>query len=621
MLLNIILPILVFFILALVISIVEILFCDKYIFEKITEEKTARFRDKYRFVLFGNLREIDTNSRKRIIIPSVITGLAMANTYWFLGGEVWPGVFLGIIWYILAAITVAAVLGLMIYFTVWWFQAGVKLRELIAFSALLAVMILPVRSTFSLISVGLLNMNAVSAVNGEFTRSLIKNVIPALIMIIAAGVAFTRYFYRNWLNGGRVAMRVGAIVTVILIALASTITVARGANWSALPKDNGATSDTTPTNATTATEPETDPVDLDEAVKKLTVTKVTPEELEEKETLGKFKGISWKLLDSSLSSKDKSRTKSTGFSDALTFGFKKKNDKGRYKEIYVETLRNPVYMVTVINAIKGKKLGGKTFAEINPWMKEVSQANKKYGVTHWLEYRDDDKEVIYVTKEYRLYAATLCNLYDRLLSQGIQTKRTSENWCLNNVLTNNDRAGVKASYQYKKEAWILMYVAKNGQSLFTIGFNIHDKRPEFFSEKDKPKVVNSPSSSKTPKGSTSSNPKTSSTTSTPNDKPKNWQKDPADDPVNQGNAQKGGGDNNPSDGSGDYQPKDPRTETQNPGSVKPQTPTVAPGHSSDDIVDDQNQMGYETDPVTDRGPVDQKPPTNSNGDGEFSPAD
>lgn len=115
-------------------------------------------------------------------------------------------------------------------------------------------------------------------------------------------------------------------------------------------------------------------------------------------------------------------------------------------------------------------------------------------------------------------------------------------------------------------------------------------------------------------------------------------KNPADDPVNQGNADQGGGENKPSDGPGEVQPEDPRTtETptgsaednhhgySDPGTVTPTTPTAPPEHANDDpsdVVVDENPMTYETDPVTENGPVDpSEEPTPSEGDGEFAPPD
>ncbi|MBQ1387499.1 hypothetical protein IIY68_01765 [Candidatus Saccharibacteria bacterium] len=379
----------------------------------------------------------------------------------------------------------------------------------------------------------------------------------------------------------------------------------------------------------------------------LSVQKLTPEDLE-KLTLTKYKDIQETLLDSSLSPKDKERTSKTGMSDALTFGFESKDTTKMFKKLETEILRNPVYGVAVANALRSKKIGDQAIGDLNGWMNEMVQKNSK-GVFVWCEYRGNDTKVIYVTEEYRCYAATLCTFLERLVEQGVQSHQTIENWCLNSAAKNNDRAGIMAEYQYKKDAFVLAYIPKSeagkkdARGLFVIGFNVHDKRPEFFDKEDPPEVVNVPtptdpdpdnpptptSPDNPPTPTDPDNPPSPTTTPDPGPDPTDptstvKQKDPADDPVNNGNAQKGGGDNKPSDGSGEYQAQDPRTEKQDPADVKPDTPAVVPEHKAEEqagqIVDHENKMDYEPDPVTDRGPVNsQKPVTSSNGDGEFVP--
>lgn len=381
-----------------------------------------------------------------------------------------------------------------------------------------------------------------------------------------------------------------------------------------------------------------------QAVESLTVRKLTPEDLE-KLTLSKYKDIPETLLDSSLSPKDKERTSKTGMSDALTFGFESKDTAKMFKELEAEILRNPVYGVTVANALCSKKIGDQAIGDFNGWMNEMVQKNSK-GVFVWCEYRDNDSKTIYVTEEYRCYAATLCTFLERLVEQGVQSHQTIENWSLNSAAKNNDRAGIMAEYQYKKDAFVLAYIPKSeagkkdAKGLFVIGFNVHDKRPEFFDKEDPPEVVNvptptdpnpdNPPTPTNPGSDTPTKPSGGSDPPKPTNPPESpttpttKQKDPADDPVNNGNAQKGGGDNKPSDGSGEYQAQDPRTEKQDPADVKPDTPAVVPEHKAEEqagqIVDHENKMDYEPDPVTDRGPVNsQKPVTSSNGDGEFVP--
>ena len=119
--------------------------------------------------------------------------------------------------------------------------------------------------------------------------------------------------------------------------------------------------------------------------------------------------------------------------------------------------------------------------------------------------------------------------------------------------------------------------------------------------------------------------------------------------MNQGNADKGGGDNKPTDGPGELQPTDPRTQNltgpandnnhghSDPATVVPETPAVVPasGSANPPVVVPQggeNKMTYEPDPVTERGPVQPTPtpaaptpapiqPTAESGDGAFTPAD
>ena len=135
-----------------------------------------------------------------------------------------------------------------------------------------------------------------------------------------------------------------------------------------------------------------------------------------------------------------------------------------------------------------------------------------------------------------------------------------------------------------------------------------------------------------PRGNTDNPPKPTPTP-TPTPTP-SYSKQPREDPVNQGNAQKGGGQNKPSDGAGEVQPVDPRTENptgsgndnnhgySDPKTVTPSNPPVVEEHKSEPVVTDSNPMNYQPDPVTNRGPVDTSvQPTSPEGDGEFTPAD
>ena len=91
--------------------------------------------------------------------------------------------------------------------------------------------------------------------------------------------------------------------------------------------------------------------------------------------------------------------------------------------------------------------------------------------------------------------------------------------------------------------------------------------------------------------------------------------------MNNGNANKGGGQNKKSDGSGEYQPNDPRKETTT--KTYPTTPSVTPDHRNDDVVDQENKMNYTTDPESSgRGSSDKKSSPNhgdGSADGKFTP--
>lgn len=233
------------------------------------------------------------------------------------------------------------------------------------------------------------------------------------------------------------------------------------------------------------------------AIETLTVQQLTPEQLE-RITQEKFQGVSQVMLESSLSSHDRARVEATGFSDALTYGFSSQDEAVMFAELEEEILRNPVYAVTVAEAIMDKEIGGQTIGSFNPWMAEFVRLTDEHGISYWCEYRNGDESTMFVTNQYRIYAGTLCVFLERLIPQGVYAWQTTENWCLNSASLNNDRRGIRAPYQYTQDAFILAYVGKDqalsgngatpGTGLFVIGFNVHDKRIEFYG--GTPKVPN-----------------------------------------------------------------------------------------------------------------------------------
>ena len=319
--------------------------------------------------------------------------------------------------------------------------------------------------------------------------------ITVVVIVTAAEVVKTALEHRSHEDSGKVAYLATAIVAIIT---AVAVIIVAWAMWAGAKADGPQTD----TSVEVEVEPTGTPAPTaepdDAIVERLTVTK---EDLEEAAIESLFGDISRKLLTSSMSVCDKKRVKEAGdITDALTRPFKAKVTADMIGELYREILRNPIYGVTVARALADKKICGVKFKKINPWVKDLT---KDHELVYWLEKDKDDN--FFVTEEYRRLAAGLCIFLNRLVEQGVQERRVGENWCLNNAAFDNDREGIIASYVYTKEALVLAYIDKAGEERFVIGFNIHDKRPEFF---EKPK---NPVPTATPKGKSTATPKPSAT--------------------------------------------------------------------------------------------------------------
>ena len=299
----------------------------------------------------------------------------------------------------------------------------------------------------------------------------------------------------------------------------------------------------------------------------------------------RYNRISMKFLKNSMPDMAHQRTKKSGFSDAVSFPFKSRSADEAYKELQEEILRNPVICDMVIRALKDLELAsGSTVGDLNPWMQKflskmddaMSKKDHPRGNEIWLERFEDDDGIL-VTKEYRRIAAMVVVLLGRFKNNGIVKKATKINYCLPLIAEGSITRTKLADYQEDKEAISLSFVRKDNKTELTIGFNIHDKRFELFGSA----VIESrktgggggiipgikPNPNPKPKPKPGSDPK------------KKQGKNPAKDPVNKGNAKRGGGDNRKGDGSGKYQPKKPgKTGShQNPEKVKPKTPPPPPG--------------------------------------------
>ena len=373
---------------------------------------------------------------------------------------------------------------LLVASTLWFVIYVTRVREFIAFAFLALAIIFAANSSFRVMS---------TAWSSEAATTVLAAGIWVIFAILIGFAAFIMAM-RKYFHTHKLVWKIVAIILVILTIISLVIIPVNATNIA------GTSSGTTSKDSGTPSPSDTK---VKDAINHLTVPLFSEADLE-KLTTEKYKDVSEVLLTSSLSPHDKARTEKTGFSDALTYGFESDNSTKMFRELEIEILRNPIYGVAVANAIRDKKVGDTRIGKFNPWLDQMIEKNAE-GVHVWCEYRDSDAKTVYVTTEYRRYAATLCTFLERLLDQGVQAHQTIENWCLNLSATNNARAGVKADYQYKKDALILAYVTKDqagskNPTGFIIGFNIHDKRPEFYGEDtpDTPNVPDTPSNPDNP---------------------------------------------------------------------------------------------------------------------------
>ena len=266
-----------------------------------------------------------------------------------------------------AVILLVVMIVIFVMLTKWWHEEGWDLNGLIPFIILIALLIFP-------------TMSAAAAVNrfisNQFLISLIK-IIPLMLAIVAVGFAVIDFFHLRYTKMDKNdesayrRHRLGATIAAIATGVALLCLIVFGFRN---PQRVIAADELTPEEVAAEEELETGKEDKEEvildALENLTVVKLSVEELE-RLTLEKYVNISQVFLDSSLSSKDKERTEKTGFSDALTFGFNSKDETEMFKELEEEILRNPVYGVTVANAIKDKTIGDKRIGDFNPWMDEM----------------------------------------------------------------------------------------------------------------------------------------------------------------------------------------------------------------------------------------------------------
>ena len=351
--------------------------------------------------------------------------------------------------------------------------------------------------------------------------------------------------------------------------------------------------------------------------------------------------LSREFCDNSLPNKAAERVAAAGFSDALSTPFSVTHgtkDGESYSEGEVSIMNNETsqeiysntpYTVAFLTALSHVVLSdGTTLPQINPWitkgLNEYAESMKNgTGIQDYV--REENGKLYINDRQLKLGVATLW-LRDRLINQGVQLVTTNHHYPLS--LANTDSAKLttftEAHYEFTRDALVLAYVNKAGTEVFKIGINVHDKRPELIVNKKVPKEktkskprpkkpIPKPKPKKPipkPKPQPSTEPEDKPT---PNPQPghgggekpkepqpepkKDFVKDPAKDPVNNGGAKIGGG--NTTVGTDVFEPTDPAVRTdgghEKPANVKPETP--APDQSHQNVKTqktDDIKMNYET---------------------------
>ena len=351
--------------------------------------------------------------------------------------------------------------------------------------------------------------------------------------------------------------------------------------------------------------------------------------------------LSREFCDNSLPNKAAERVAAAGFSDALSTPFSVTHgtkDGESYSEGEVSIMNNETsqeiysntpYTVAFLTALSHVVLSdGTTLPQINPWitkgLNEYAESMKNgTGIQDYV--REENGKLYINDRQLKLGVATLW-LRDRLINQGVQLVTTNHHYPLS--LANTDSAKLttftEAHYEFTRDAMVLAYVNKAGTEIFKIGINVHDKRPELIVNKKVPKEktkskpkpkkpIPKPKPKKPipkPKPQPNTEPEDKPT---PNPQPghgggekpkepqpetkKDFVKDPAKDPVNNGGAKIGGG--NTTIGADAFEPTDPAVRTdgghEKPANVKPATPAPDQNHQNVETQKtDEIKMNYET---------------------------
>lgn len=305
------------------------------------------------------------------------------------------------------------------------------------------------------------------------------------------------------------------------------------------------------------------------------------------------------------------------FGDAISTAYKAAHtDKdSAIKEFYQEILANPVFLYSACQwGIETELTSiGKTFGDLNPWMKDFIQiTDQKGGISYWVKSKDGK---LHVTDEYKVYAAAMKHLFGNFNNEGFQNASSHYHWA-GNLATEPDAVRPQVMTYEDDLPWLVLVLrTKNGVAHATIGSNECDKRLGKL-DAPKPQVPEPPNSPGNPPDSPPDNPNNppGEVIPPPSTGPK---KDESKNPVYHGNAEQGGSARPKTDeGSSQYQMTNPGrivTDLGQQSSSSGNSTTPSNGNSPN-----YNGSDNETPPPTNPIPVD---PDNQGGTDNGSVSD
>lgn len=280
------------------------------------------------------------------------------------------------------------------------------------------------------------------------------------------------------------------------------------------------------------------------------------------------------------------------WSDAISTPFGAQDPEAIRDELQEAICQDPVLGTSWLSFLVNEfqEHYGIDLAAMNPWIADYATSVDQIdevaaGFIPLLDVAEPTDEQILqaveANKKWQQRASYIGTLLDKFALGGVEARPSIVNYHLKDggLVVGALPAVEKNPQQESLEALVFEVTLKDQcEPLASMGANIHDKRPELFEgkkcEAPKPEEPNQPSEPNKPTEPGKPTPPKPPTTTTPPTPPTTLEpKDPSKDPVNNGNANTGGG-KNQDPGPGTYVP--PNQMEQPPATPRPNPPKPAP---------------------------------------------